>query len=134
MNIEDVSRIFREEVKAWADGRSLTIGFDNLPFDRPEDALHAMLSVLPGDSVQVEAGDLKRWRTAGITLLRVFLPYPNGEEPIHQTIDSFCQTFRSQTLQSTVVIRTARATKVGRAGKWWQWNVTLPWYYDVTGS
>ena len=133
MNIESATKIIRQEVKTWAAAETpaLTLGYDNLPFTRPEDGLYGMLSVLPGTATLVGIGEQKRWRTTGIAMLRLWIPMEQGEEEIHQTVDSFAIKFRSTTLQSVLVTRTPSSARVGRAGKWWQWNVTLPWYIDA---
>ena len=133
MNIEAVTKIIREQVGAWALSRSLLLGYDNLPFDRSEDALHARLTVQLGSTNQASLGANPRYRTSGVFVIRLFAPFESGEEELHQHADSAAQTFRTTTLDSVLVTRTPSVFNVRRAGKWWQVNVTCPWYSDVIG-
>ena len=132
MILESGTNAIRTAIESWATTNSYSIGYDNLAFEKPDEALHGRVSIIAGDTVQADMGVPRRWRTAGTVMLRIFSPIDKGEQSIYQMIDSFSQTMSSTTLSGIVVTRSTRSNRVGRSGKWWQWNVTLPWYMDYT--
>lgn len=131
MNIDEAYKKIRQRYKDVVETPlNLQTQYDNMPFTEPTGLIYAKLTIQPGDTAQRSIGDTtKRYRTAGMLIVSIFGALEKGDEPIVQLADSIALAFRPSTYQS-VVFRTPSVIRVGRAGKWWQYNVFCPWYLD----
>ncbi len=129
MALTPVSQVCRSQFKTLVtDVVPIPTQFENLPFTRP-DTLYVSLSILPGDKRQVSAGKNCRYRQTGIMLARIFGELEKGDGHLIELADFIEDAFRSKTY-SNVVFSTPSTNRVGRAGKYWQVNVSCPWYSD----
>lgn len=131
MNIDEAFKKIRQRYKdAIETPYSLQTQYDNMPFTEPTSGLYAKLTIQPGDTNQQSIGDaIKRYRTAGQLIVSVFGELEKGDQTVVQLADNIALAFRPSTYQG-VVFRTPSVIRVGRAGKWWQYNVFCPWYLD----
>lgn len=139
MNVNTVAKAIRAKFKAdVADPQNLLVQYDNKDDkDQPEDGIWCRFTILPADTSQASIGGSatggQMFRTPGICIASLFAPYGSGDDALFALADLIAQKFRTTTY-SGVVFRTPGIARVGRAGKWWQVNVTAPWYSDVFAS
>lgn len=102
-----------------------------------EDARYCRLSIIPGDSAQVTAlcspTGGQQFRTAGIFIASIYFPHGDGDGDQVALAEQAAGKFKAQTVGG-VTFRTPSISRVGRAGKWWQVNVTCPWQFDTFSS
>lgn len=114
---------------------SLPTQFENDgDFSAPETALWARLSILPATGNQHSIGDPGNnvFRDSGLMIVSLFYPFGKGDKPIYDMVDMIRPLFQSRT-EDGVTYRTPVPQRIGRAGKWWQVNVTVPWQSDRAG-
>ncbi len=136
MSIADVSAAIRLLYEA--DHAARTTEHDNAPINPPDDAEWIRFSIKPGDATQVSiggsasSGQPVRERTMGIAIAQIFTPLGGGDAPAMATAEAIKATFRrtTATVPVTVQFRTPEITFVGRSAKWWQVNVTCPFFSD----
>lgn len=136
MNIKSIGVSIRNRFKTLVSTpKSLPTQYDNLPFERPEDSLYCRLAIRPGDSSRVSVGSPgnNRFRQSGIWVASLFEPIERGEDTVVDLADFISRAFVSQGSYQGVTFRAPSITKVGRAGKYWQVNVTCEWYSDYIG-
>lgn len=135
MIIDAVSKASRSRFKTLiADVQSLPTHYDNQKFTVPENTRWCRLTVLPGDTEQADMGTpAKRWRTSGVVVAQLFSPLEQGDENILQLADLIAETFRGKTV-APAIFRSPSIVRVGRAGPWWQVNVSCPWFADEIGA
>ena len=104
--------------------------YPNTKHKLPESGMWVQFSVLPGEDIQVDVGTQNRYRTTGIALANIFCPWETGEQDALVLADQIKTAFRGVT-DAGVTYRTPSVQVIGRtAGKWWQINVSCPWYAD----
>lgn len=135
MNLDAVSKAIRARFLAEvATPKSLgEFQVDNLEFTQPEDATWARVTVIPSATEQADIVPGRRYRAVGIAMFSFFSPFNKGDEELNLLADYACTKFRTVSA-SGVTYRTPSPARVGRAGKWWQVNVTVPWYSDIVAA
>jgi len=137
MSFETVANTIRSTFKTQiADAQSISTGYDNAPYDRPENTKHVLLSIVPGESVQVSLGATKRFRHPGIMSAAILVPLEVGDKDALEIADFIDLAFRATTFTvsgQAVHFRTPAIQRVGRDGKWWRVNVNVPYYADTIG-
>ena len=122
-----------------ADPKGLPTQYDNRMSNQPEGdgKTWCRLTVLPGNSNQATAVNStsggQMFRSSGVFVAQLFTSLDAGDEGILTLADDVAKAFRATTHQG-VTFRTPSVSRVGRAGKWWQVNVTVPWYADSLKS
>lgn len=115
-----------------ADAESLPTQYDNAQFAVPQTGAWATWSVIQADSLQASTGGGnggERYRTLGLGEAQIFTALEEGPQPALALADKVRAAFRRVT-QSGVVFESPSLSVVGREGKWWQVNVTCPFYAD----
>lgn len=113
---------------------------DNDPMGEPDATQFVRLSVQVTSRKQVQAGTAKkRYRTVGRILIQVF-QHPTGENASLETGDKevlvlaeqIARVYRSVSIPP-VVFRSPTVTNALRGGRWWQANVSVPYFADLIG-
>jgi hypothetical protein len=117
------------------------VAYDNAPVDENQldGKLWARCTMVDGDGEQLTLGKTKRFRTYGALVVQVFGPIGSGDAGIREVVDEIDQgvdennicLFRSVKADG-LTWRTPSITNVGASGKWWQINVTCPFYYEAS--
>jgi len=111
---------------------SLPTQYDNAPFTQPEDSQWCRLTILPAGSTQEDIGTAThRYRTVGVIIAQIFTPLEKGDKEPLIVADTIKTPFRSVSAAG-VVYRTPSIGVPGRSrdNKWWQVNLTCPFYAD----
>lgn len=115
------------------DAESLQTQFDNMEFTPPETGEWCRFTTIPGESTQAEinGGGGGTVRTPGICVASLFTEFEKGDKPLLDLADIIADAV-SPGVVSGVTLRPATLQRIGRAGKWWQVNVTIPYFADRT--
>jgi hypothetical protein len=129
-----ISKKFDDEVGSVLS--NFAVAHDNAPFTPPaaSGSRWCRFSVLPGESEVRELGATKA-RTTGIALASIFVQVELGDKLALDAADSVVTAFKekSYTHSGTLVFfQTPSVTTVGREGAWFQINVSIPWYSDIS--
>lgn len=108
----------------------LVVIYDNAP-DPDKDALWVRFTVLEGDANQQSLGPPRKFRTVGVAVGQVFALVDTGDRKALQVADKIKLAFRAISAGG-VTYRTPSVKNVGRVDRWWQVNVTCPFYADET--
>lgn len=103
--------------------------YDNAPFTPDPNSIWSSLTFSPGLDAIVEGGDPHRTRVTGQGNVMIFLPINEGDQAALSVADTIVDAFRSIS-EAGITYRTPFVRPIGRAGPWWQVNVTLPFYSD----
>lgn len=140
MSMNAINYSFRElvadhvvpAVQAANSGVAVAMFLDNQDILQPEQSPFVKLTSLPGSHEQVSTGgDTNRYRYTGIFTFSIFVEFGQGDDLATKIADAIISTLRSNSTYNGLVLRSASPIRVGRAGKFWQMNVTVPWYFDV---
>lgn len=140
MSISNVNYIFRELVESAvspaidvANGNDKVMIFlDNQDVSQPEQAPFVKLTSLPGSHEQASTGgNTNRYRYTGVFVFSIFVEFGQGDALANAIADAIVSVLRDNSTYNGLVLRSASPIRVGRAGKFWQMNVTVPWYFDV---
>ena len=111
---------------------ALPTEYDNAPFQQPENTQWCRWSIRPASRTQMDVGSsTKRKRTVGVAIAQIFLPLEQGDKAHLVVADAIEAVFKPGAAAG-VTYRTPEIVVVGRANdnKWWQVNVTCPFYAD----
>ncbi len=110
---------------------SVQVFYDNAGDDvtPPQNTAWVRLTILPGQSQQVEMGRLRRWRRVGLIVVQIFVPAASGTGLAQELGDSVRDIFEGVTL-SGVLFRATSLNRVGLDGAWLQYNATTPFQAD----
>tara|TARA_Y100000310_G_C20637482_1_gene791991 strand:- start:219 stop:1913 length:1695 start_codon:yes stop_codon:yes gene_type:complete len=111
-----------------ADVEGVPVHYDNSTGEPPATGLWIRLSILDGTSTRASSGV---YRTSGVVDAAVFAPLGDGDQNALAIADRIVRAFLPATV-SGVTFRLPYATSVGRAGAWWQTNITCPFFVDET--
>jgi len=104
---------------------------DNQDKAPPEDKPHVRLTSLPGSHEQADAGSsTNRYRYTGLFVFSVFTLHGDGDDVAVKIADAITDQLRDHSTSGSLVLRPASAIRVGRAGKFWQLNVSCPYLFD----
>jgi hypothetical protein len=140
MSISNIGYLFRELVEgvvspaidAANNGDKVQIFLDNQDVSQPEQAPFVKITSLPGSHDQVSTGgSTNRYRYTGVFVFSIFVEFGQGDALATGIADAIISTLRDNSTYNGLVLRSASPIRVGRAGKFWQMNVTVPWYFDV---
>ncbi len=109
---------------------SITVAYDNVLFTPEPDVEHLTFSIRPAASLQVEAGNTRRFRNPGIMAIGVFTTLDQGERRAWRIVDQIVKVFRGVTLAGGITFRAPHVTVLGRGEAKWQVSVACPFYYD----
>ena len=114
------------------DAQSVYVLYDNVEDGHPADTKWVRMSILDGEAFQSEIGASPKFRHPGIMEVQVFVPVHEGDKTALTLADQIVTAFRRTTISGSVVFRTPSVLTVGSTGgKWWQVNVTCPFYFTV---
>lgn len=110
---------------------TIPVFFDNAgdSVQPPQDSAWVRLTVLPGESQQVEMGRLRRWRRAGVITVQIFVPAASGTGLALELGDTVRDIFEGLTL-SSVIFRATSLNRVGLDGAWLQYNANTNFQAD----
>ena len=122
---------------AWAP-TGVTLLYDDLPHDLPEDASWARITVQHNTFTQVTLGGKvalggggSRFRRNGLVTVQIFTPSGDGLTTADPLVDLAVDAFEGEdTGSDRIEFRNARANEVGNDGAWHQTNVTAEFEYD----
>ncbi len=114
---------------------------DNDPMGEPDDAQWVRMTVQVTNRNQVQAGTVKkRYRTVGKILIQVFqIPtvgegsLETGDKEVLLLAEQIATVFRSVS-SPPVVFKSPTVTNALRGGRWWQSNVTIPYFADLLAA
>jgi hypothetical protein len=108
--------------------------YENFPFTPPNDSVWASLKINLGQAIQVSSGgnNSNRYRVVGVAVASIFVPIESGSDTALTVADVVVSAFRA-TSTTDVVYRTPSVESIGTSGKWWQFNVNIPFYSDTVG-
>ncbi len=109
--------------------QSLPTEYDNAPFDKPDDSQWARLTVLPGDSFQMELGSASPHKSVGLAVAQIFVPSNSGTRAAMLLVVAAAAEFKAQVV-SGVTFRSPSVRRVGLSGMWWQVNLSMPYYTE----
>lgn len=113
-----------------AAGVQVPFFIDNRSMSEVEGA-HARLSVLPAGAPQADMGAAANmYRYQGVATWSLFVEFNTGDEKLLQMADAVVDAVRPRQTYNGVVLSNASTIRVGRAGKFWQMNVTYQWTFD----
>ncbi len=95
------------------------------------DSAWVRLTILDGDSLQVEMAGTRRWRRPGVVEVQIFVPAGTGDGLSAELADSVRDIFEGRTI-SGVIFRATSRQRVGRGrdAAWVQWNASTPFQAD----
>jgi hypothetical protein len=115
--------------------QSLTnaVQYDNtpMPSDATGENLWCRFKVIPAESSVAEfGGTTNTKRTVGFASVQIFAPVHTGTNEAHVLVDAIKTVFRGDP-DSDITYGEASELNIGRSGKYWQINVSIPFRYDV---
>lgn len=116
----------------WATAQpTVPVFFDNAGDDvtPPQNSAWVRLTVLPGESRQVEMGRLRRWRRVGQIVVQIFVPAASGTGLAQELGDAVRDVFEGRTV-SGVIFRATSLNRVSLEGAWLQYNATTNFQAD----
>lgn len=130
----EIHASIRKKFSNLAQSLSLVTQYDNLPLasgvSPTEEKVWVKLAIIPGENDQKTIGDsTKVFRHTGVFIASIFAAFESGEKPIYDLVEEITHEFRSSSVDG-VTYRTPSVVRVGRNDKWWQVNVTCPWFSD----
>lgn len=110
---------------------TITLIQDNQEFpDEPTDPW-IRATILHGGNFQADTGaEVKRIRRMGVIMFQLFGALNKGTKALNQLVAHIETVFRTKRVDG-VVYRTPDITTVGRSGKYYQLNVSCPFWVDV---
>lgn len=108
---------------------SIPVLYDNTGQAAPKDSAYVNLTILFGDSFQVEMGNLRRLRNSGLLTVQIFVPTGVGDGLAQELGDSVGDVFQLRTV-SGVIFRATSLLRVGVDGPWLQYNASTPFQQD----
>ena len=142
LDFEAMMNVIRGRFKSQIeDIESVPTQYDNAPFTRPTTGLWIRLSIVNGESNQVDLGNVKTFRGVGLMVASIFAPIHTGDKASLALADKIATSFRSLNIFG-VRFRTPSINNVGegrqgnaregRRGNLWQTNVVCPFQADNT--
>ena len=106
-----------------------TVLYDNEFEQTPSTGVWMVVTIQTGETQQADLGPVPRYRTAGQIVVEIYQEAAEGDYTTTALADEVARAFRSLTADG-VTYRSPSLTQLGRSGKWWQQNVSCPFYYD----
>ncbi|MBB76529.1 MAG: hypothetical protein CMJ75_18650 [Planctomycetaceae bacterium] len=133
-NFADISQAIRTKAKSVLDGAGVPTIYDNRADKINKDSRWARVTILPGAGTQASIGtpETNRHRLPGTLVIQLFEVFEKGTADLEALIDTVVDEF-TEANDATVTFRTPGVLRVGRSGKFWQVNVTVPWFADRLG-
>lgn len=133
----DLTKAIRTKVQTdIVTGLSIPVSYDNdKDFSTPESSKWARVTIMYDDALRVDTGTpgANRHRVIGMVTFQLFHPLSEGMKAGYTDADGVKNSFIGS-VAGGAVFRTPKVSNVGRAGKWWQLNVTCPFYADDIAS
>lgn len=131
MNFQTTNKAIRDFIVSKSEW-SIPIRYENMTSVEPDSGIWAKYVFIPSGSEDASIGSPGKnvVRSSGIFMISLFNDFGKGDGDLIEKADAIITDLRSAVL-SGIRLRQAYMTRVGRAGKWWQVNVTCPWSSDV---
>jgi len=112
---------------------SLPTKYDNLPFTKPSSlsTIWCEWRISPGETVQIELGDTKTFRTPGTATATLHGPIGEGESAMHALVDKIDAAFRAVS-EGVVDFEAPHPPQGRREDGHWVIDVVCPWEADRT--
>lgn len=143
MSVRTAKEVVYEHARsAWADAQALPrtrIAIDNLPFDMPDNAPWARLTVRNVGSTQETLGERghRRWQHLALLFISIFTPRGSGSGAADDLADAArraCQGRRLGGADDIVLLeaRVREAPDPSDDSPWYSVVVEIPFYYRET--
>ena len=111
---------------------STEIAWKNRDF-KQEDAAFIRPRIIESGRGQRSLGSsgARTFRTFGVFIVQVFSPTGEGQEDILDLVDKLVTLFEGVQLTGALTFRGADSRDLGVDGKFTQYNVSFPFYYDT---
>ena len=130
INMQNIIRTrFRNQIENVFANLSGRVQYDNAPLIVKPNAIHVRLAIRPVSSNQVAFGKVKRTRNTGSMVASIFNPTGKGGKEMNDLADLIHAEFGKITIQG-VVFKAPTNLLVGREGKEWQLDVSVPYHGD----
>lgn len=133
MTIETIANSIRSRFGTTVeDVESVTVHYDNEPFESPGDSAWIRCHIVFGEAVRRSLGSSSsRYRSVGVMMANIYTPIGKGDKAGLAIAETVRDAFRSVTADG-ISYRVPSVIPVGRSdnGKWWQINVNCPFYFD----
>lgn len=134
MNFEELFNSIRSHFSVVATTLGLTVVYDNITVDPPDDDAWLRITILPDDSVKADIGSGNdRFRTTGMVFVDIFTPLNIGDKRALEIADTVSDHFRARTV-SGVRYRTPKLMNMNRLEDWHHKQVSIPFYADAFAS
>jgi hypothetical protein len=120
----------RDIEKRLADNWGTTpIAYDNVQFSPPATSW-IRLSILDGDAIRKNVGNPGCHRQTGVIMIQIFVTENEGTNVARQYADTLSALYRDVTFNG-ITCREASPMNIGLVQGWYQFNVSIPYYYDA---
>ncbi len=129
-NMQNIIRTrFRNQIELVFSNLSGRVQYDNAPLIIKPNAIHVRLAIRPVGSNQVAFGAVKRTRNTGSMVASIFNPTGKGGKEMNDLADLIHAEFGKITVEG-IVFKAPTNILVGREGKEWQLDVSVPYHGD----
>ncbi len=127
------SRQILESTFATAWANTTPVAYDNAPFKQPADGRFVRVTMVRGDSEQLNLGSVKGERQHGVMMIQIFAPKNTGTATAEDLADQAAEIFRmKQFMQDPVTVncRNPKQNQVGSRADFYQLNLVVPFEAD----
>ena len=118
------------EGRLTANWATTSIAYDNVPFKTPSDSTSwVRLRIFEENVTRLNIGNPGTHRVSGLIVVEIFVPQGRGTQTVRGYADTIAAVFRDQQF-SGITCREATPRSVGEYEGWWQYNVSVPFYWD----
>lgn len=132
MTSADVAAVIRERFRTLvAEPEGVVVAHDNAEFSPPDGGKWVRLSMVDGDSTNIEAtGPVRHYRTVGVAIAAIHVPLNAGDAQARALAAKVVTAFRATTV-SGVLFSTPSERVAGREReRWWRHDVVIPFQWD----
>ncbi len=108
-------------------GNGLSSQFDSAPFQPREDQSWVRFSVRRGKTVRRELGGGAAVVTPGVAFAQIFGRLETGDSQLNDYADAVSEVFRAVSVRG-ITFRVPNVRPLGVSGRWWQVNVSCPFF------
>lgn len=117
---------------------SAPVKYENVEFSEPVNQPWAALFINPGEGFQASLNPNPTHRIPGVIVVQIFTPKDKGTAQAKKLADKAAGIFRRQVFTDPtagkIVCKTPTLRPAGEVQGWYQLNVIIPYYRDVTYS
>jgi len=115
-----------------AAGAAVPMFLDNQDIESVNSGPWIKITALPGSHTQQTTGaNTNTFRKTGAFVFSMFDDFGSGDERVVGIVDAVLEHMLANMTVGGVVYSPGTPVRVGRAGKFYQMNITLLWQYDT---